>query len=113
MAPGGVEASCEFETRSVTGTGSEACRDTLVMPCEDQELSGQQLQAKLEAWVAGGVMEGDVAAAVAQLHAHPEMLKAARSKVRGLAELRPHLLRRMYVCRRRASSCAEGRMDLA
>lgn len=87
MAPGGVEASCEFATRSITGTGGKTSRDMMpMMPCGDEKLSGKELQAKLEAWVASGVIEGDVAAAVAELHANPEMLKAARSKVWGLAE---------------------------
>jgi hypothetical protein len=84
MAPGGVSSSSEFSTRTITGTGSKAAQDTLVMPCEGRELSGEPLAIKLQEWVTAGVMEGDVAVAVAALDADPALLAAARSKVRAM-----------------------------
>lgn len=69
-----MTARARRSLRTVTVTGSEDAETELSLPYKDERLRGADLDRRLDAWVAAGVVEPSCADAVRMVAAHPEWL---------------------------------------
>lgn len=69
-----LDAAPERELSTATVTGEADPEETLTIPYRGARLGGSDLEAQLDDWQAGGVLEPSAAAAVREVAAHPEWL---------------------------------------